>query len=162
MSLSAGLLPHRPPVDEPDHETRVVTLDTEEAAALCRSLGSETATAILDRLFDEPTTASGVAERVDTSLQNAHYHLERLQEAGLVEVVDTWYSSRGVEMSVYAAVYDEFVIVPATDDDERGVDARRNADARRSADGARSENAEGDERDGRDGKATPVATGPPP
>lgn len=123
MSLDDGLFPHRPPVDRPDPETRVVTLDTEEAATLCRSLGSEMATSILARLFEEPMTASDVADHVDTSLQNAHYHLERLEEAGLIDVVDTWYSSRGVEMNVYAAMYEEFVIVPPTVDDARAEES---------------------------------------
>ncbi|WP_380677192.1 ArsR/SmtB family transcription factor [Salinigranum sp. GCM10025319] len=116
MSLNAGMFPYRPPVEEPDRETRVVTLDTDEAASLCGSLASETATDILARLFEEPMTASDLAERVDTSLQNAHYHLERLRESELIRVVDTWYSSRGVEMNVYAPTYDEFVIVPSAVD----------------------------------------------
>ena len=120
MSLNAGMFPHRPPVDEPDRETRVVTLDTDEAASLCGSLASETATDILARLFEEPMTASDLAERVDTSLQNAHYHLERLRDSDLIRVVDTWYSSRGVEMNVYAPTYDEFVIVPSAVDDADG------------------------------------------
>lgn len=145
MSSDASLLPHRPPIDEPDHRTRVVRLGTEESAALCQSLASETATNILARLSEEPTTASTVADRVDTSLQNAHYHIERLEEAGLIDVVDTWYSSRGVEMNVYAAVYDEFVITPAPGDSptECGV----STDA---ADGemtASPDDAGGDERD---------------
>jgi DNA-binding transcriptional ArsR family regulator len=136
MSLNAGMFPHRPTVDEPDRDTRVVALDTEEAATICASLASETANRILSQLFAEPATASDLADRVDTSLQNAHYHLERLQEADIVRVVDTWYSSRGVEMNVYAPTHDEFVITPPAPDDDRAdggseaedaplVDARR-------------------------------------
>ncbi|WP_318569716.1 helix-turn-helix domain-containing protein [Salinigranum marinum] len=113
MSLNAGMFPHRPPVDEPERETRTVTLGTEQAAALCGALASETATSILARLFEEPMTASDLADRVDTSLQNAHYHLERLRESDLIHVVDTWYSSRGVEMNVYAPTCDELVIAPS-------------------------------------------------
>lgn len=112
MSLNAGLFPHRPPVDETERDTRVVTIGTDEAARVCACLASETATRILARLFDEPMTASDVADHVDTSLQNAHYHLGRLSESGLVRVVDTWYSSRGVEMDVYAPTHDGFVLAP--------------------------------------------------
>jgi predicted transcriptional regulator len=118
MSLNAGLFPHRPPVDEPTRDSRVVSLDTDEAAALCGTLASDTATSILSRLFEEPMTASDLADCVDTSLQNAHYHLDRLREVGLIRVVDTWYSSRGVEMDVYAPTHDEFVIAPSSDDAE--------------------------------------------
>jgi DNA-binding transcriptional ArsR family regulator len=160
MSLNAGLLPHRPPVDEPAGETRVVGLDTDAAADLCRSLASETATDILATLSAEPTTASQVADEVDTSLQNAHYHLERLQEAGLVEVVDTWYSTRGAEMDVYAAVYDEFVIVPSA---EAATDREGTAGADRPVPGAPTDatggDADADGADEADGSAHDRATG---
>jgi hypothetical protein len=131
MSLDAGLFPHRPPVDEAERDTMVVTIGTDEAARVCACLASETATRILACLFDEPTTASDVADRVDTSLQNANYHLGRLAESGLVRVVDTWYSSRGVEMDVYAPTHDGFVLAPAPSApgdcalDERTDDERR-------------------------------------
>jgi DNA-binding transcriptional ArsR family regulator len=72
-------------------------------------LSSETATEILAELSDEPTVASEVADRVGTSLQNAHHHLGRLREADLVRVVETWYSSRGSEMKVYAPVNERLV-----------------------------------------------------
>lgn len=118
MSTETGLLPHRPPVDEPDRETRVVELDTAEAAELCGVLASETATEILAELSDEPMVASDVADRVGTSLQNAHHHLGRLRDAELVRVVDTWYSSRGSEMKVYAPVNERLVIAqPGSDAD---------------------------------------------
>ena len=151
MSLNAGLFPHRPPVDEPERERLVVRLGTAEAADLCRSLASETATRILARLYDEPTTASDVADHVDTSLQNAHYHLERLSEAGLVEVVDIWYSSRGVEMNVYAPAYDEFVVAPPAAEDAAVEQVERHEDAERTE--------EADERE--DARVPPVVAGPP-
>ena len=109
MSTETGLLPRRTAVEEPDRETRVVELDTAEAAELCGVLSSETATEILAELSDEPTVASEVADRVGTSLQNAHHHLGRLREADLVRVVETWYSSRGSEMKVYAPVNERLV-----------------------------------------------------
>lgn len=110
MTSETGLLPHRPPVDEPDRGTRVVDLGTAEAAELCGVLSSETATDILAALSDEPMATSGVAERVGTSLQNAHHHLGRLRETDLVRVVDTWYSSRGSEMKVYAPADERLVL----------------------------------------------------
>jgi predicted transcriptional regulator len=125
------MFPHRPPVDEPERDTRVVRLDTEEAATVCGCLASDTATSILSQLFEEPTTASDLADRVGTSLQNAHYHLERLQEIDLVRVVDTWYSSRGVEMNVYAPTHDEFVIAPAALDAAGNESADGTADEER-------------------------------
>ncbi|RLM83656.1 ArsR family transcriptional regulator, partial [Halobellus sp. Atlit-38R] len=59
---------------------------------------------------DNPAPASDIAEAADTSVQNARYHLEHLCEADLVETVDTWYSKKGTEMTVYALSVEELVI----------------------------------------------------
>jgi DNA-binding transcriptional ArsR family regulator len=128
MSTETGLLPHRPPVEEPDRGTRVVELDTREASEVCGVLASETATNILATLNEEPMVASDVADRVGTSLQNAHHHIGRLREVDLVHVVDTWYSSRGSEMKVYAPV-DERLVVAASNDGTDPDPALEEADA---------------------------------
>jgi hypothetical protein len=44
------------------------------------------------------------------SLQNVCYHLDRLQSAGLVEVIGTRYSSKGKEMAIYGLVTNPIVI----------------------------------------------------
>lgn len=119
MSTDATLLPRRPAVDEPDRETLALPIGDPETADLCSALGSDTARTIVGLLTEEPMTASDVAERADTSLQNARYHLERLRDADLVTVVDTWYSVKGNEMDVYAATHDRIVLV-ASAGAERG------------------------------------------
>lgn len=121
-------LPHRPPVESVDGGTRVVELGTDEMSTLCGVLASETARTLLSAIEAEPRTASDVADHVDTSIQNALYHLRRLREAGLVTVVDTWYSSRGTEMKVYDTTHSRLVFaMPASEageeDDPRPVSA---------------------------------------
>jgi len=97
------LLPFQSDADVPeDRSPRVVDLDGEDAERVFGALSSETAREIFQSLHDEPMTASDIAEAVDSSIQNVRYHVEKLEDAGLVEVVDTWYSSRGNEMKVYA------------------------------------------------------------
>jgi DNA-binding transcriptional ArsR family regulator len=105
----SGGLPLRPGVQGEGAE-RTVTF--EDAGAVFEALGSETARAIVGRLGASPATASEVAEAVDTSLQNAIYHLDRLEAAGLVDRVDTWYSAKGREMDVYAAAAVTVVCTP--------------------------------------------------
>mgnify|MGYP002760915380 CR=1 FL=1 len=95
-----SLLPSSPDIS-PDGEPRVVGLDSEEADDLMAALSSGTARRILSALHEDPAPPGELAERVDTSLQNAQYHLERLEGAGAVEVVGTAYSEKGREMSVY-------------------------------------------------------------
>ncbi|ELY45203.1 ArsR/SmtB family transcription factor [Natronorubrum sulfidifaciens] len=99
----ARLFPFRSDPDQSEGHPRVVDLEGEDADAVFSALSSTTARQIYARLEAEPGTPSDVADAVDSSIQNVRYHLENLEEAGLIEVVDTWYSSRGNEMSVYAA-----------------------------------------------------------
>ncbi len=82
--------------------TRVIGVDSDDADDLIGALSSETARNMLSELHDEPATPSEVAERADTTVQNARYHLENLKDAGLIEVDDTRYSPKGREMDVYA------------------------------------------------------------
>jgi DNA-binding transcriptional ArsR family regulator len=110
MATNTSLLGHRQPVDEDRIDERVVSIGTDESATLCGRLSSETATAIVEALSDEPKTAADVAEATDTSVQNARYHLNRLRDVGMIRVVDTWYSSKGREMDVYGIVCERVVI----------------------------------------------------
>jgi len=98
-------------------EPRVLEVGREDTDAVLDALSSGTSRALYGALHDDPATPSEVAERVDTSLQNVHYHLEKLQGAGLVVPVDTVYSDRGNEMTVYGPASDPIVLVGETDDD---------------------------------------------
>jgi DNA-binding transcriptional ArsR family regulator len=97
-------------------EPRLVELNDETADEVFSALSAGTARDILKRLYQEPGTATDVADAADTSLQNARYHLEKLQDAGLVEAVDTWYSSRGTEMTVYAPTNEPLVVAAGPDE----------------------------------------------
>ena len=90
--------------------SEVVNIREDAADEVFEALSSGTAREILAALYEDPDTASSVADRVDTSLQNASYHIEKLVDADLVEVADTWYSEQGREMKVYAPVSDSLVL----------------------------------------------------
>ncbi len=106
-----SLLPMRSPVrrDQPK-EPEVIQIEEEAADDVFSALSSETARRVLASLYDEPKTASEVADDVDTSVQNAKYHLEKLVETNLAEIVDTWYSDHGREMKVYDSTYHSLVV----------------------------------------------------
>lgn len=107
--------------EDPDQgELRTLWLDSDDTGDLISSLSSETARSILVRLHDDPATASEIAESVETSVQNARHHLDSLQEAGLVEVTDMRYSSKGREMDVYAPVDQPLVVLVGSEDDGSG------------------------------------------
>lgn len=94
----------RLPAGTPD----VVPLD--EAGRLLETLSSDKRRAILHVLGEEPTNAADLAECVGTSVQNVAYHIRKLRAAGLVEVVGTHYSSKGLEMDLYAPTSPAIVI----------------------------------------------------
>ncbi|QZY01019.1 winged helix-turn-helix domain-containing protein [Halobaculum rubrum] len=109
--------------DDGDRDPRVIGVDGDDADDVLAALSSDTARAILSALHDSPGPASDVADRVDTSLQNTQYHLKRLREAGVVEVVDTAYSQKGREMDVYAPADGPLVLVAGPESEASGVRA---------------------------------------
>ena len=76
----------------------------------------------LAELADDPKTASGVAERMGTSVQSVTYHLDRLSDAGVIGPVETWYSKKGKEMTVYGVESEKLVIDLGADEGEIGSD----------------------------------------
>jgi DNA-binding transcriptional ArsR family regulator len=105
-----SLLPSEPDTEPPDASPRVIGVDSEDAEDVLAALSSDTARELLSVLHEEPAPPSRLADEVDTSLQNAQYHLEKLEGAGAVEVVDTAYSEKGREMDVYAPADQPLVI----------------------------------------------------
>lgn len=118
----ADLLPSTSDASGPaSDEPRVVGVDSEDADELLAALSSRTARQVLATLHDDPSTPSAVASAVDTSLQNAQYHLEKLEDAGVIEVVDTVYSEKGREMRVYAPSDRALVVVAGRQEETTGL-----------------------------------------
>jgi len=117
-----SLLPSSPDISS-DGEPRVVGLDSEAADDLMAALSSETARRILVALHEEPVPPGELADRVDTSLQNAQYHLGKLEDAGAIEVVGTAYSEKGREMSVYGPADSPLVIFAGEEERASGLRA---------------------------------------
>jgi len=95
----------------PDERARVLEMTDADADVVLDSLATDTRREVVRALFDEPAAASELAERLDMSIQNVHYHLDDLEEAGLVEPIDTVYSAKGNEMTVYGPANDPIVFV---------------------------------------------------
>jgi DNA-binding transcriptional ArsR family regulator len=106
----ASAFPHHPAVEHAPRKQTAVVVDRDEPTDLLQVLSSDTAQEILGVLRDEPGTASDVAGAVGKSLQNVSYHLDRLCDAELVTPVETWYSEKGKEMTVYALATEQLVV----------------------------------------------------
>jgi DNA-binding transcriptional ArsR family regulator len=117
----SALLPRRSSV-EPNTDSQVVSLDDEGSDAVFSVLSSDASRSILEALYRGPATQSELADRVDTSIQNASYHLDNLVDADLVEVVDQWYSEKGREMDVYAPSGSPLVLVVGNGDTDSASD----------------------------------------
>jgi DNA-binding transcriptional ArsR family regulator len=114
-----SLLPSRPDAEPAeDAGPRVVGVDDAAADDVLSALSSGTARRVLAQLHDDPAPPSELADRVDTSLQNVQYHLDKLQSCGAVEVVDTAYSAKGREMDVFAPADQPLVVFAGGSEDE--------------------------------------------
>jgi DNA-binding transcriptional ArsR family regulator len=113
-----SLLPSEPDTAAAeDADPRVVGVESDDADELLSALSSATARSLLCALHEDPAPPAELADRVDTSLQNAQYHLEKLEAAGAVKIVDTAYSEKGREMDVYAPA-DQPLVIFAGDREE--------------------------------------------
>ncbi|OYR57798.1 ArsR/SmtB family transcription factor [Halorubrum halodurans] len=115
------LLPSLPDAEPDDREPRVVGVDDDEADELLAALGSETARNVLSTLHEEPATTSEIADELDTSLQNVQYHLSKLTDAEVVDVIDTTYSEKGREMNVYAPADEPLVLFAGSEEQSSGI-----------------------------------------
>ncbi|MFC6737533.1 ArsR/SmtB family transcription factor, partial [Halolamina salina] len=116
------ILPSTPDAD-PDPEPRVLGVDSDEAGETLAALSSDTAREMLREFHEDPATPSGVADRLDLSLQNAQYHIGNLEDAGLIEPVDTVYSEKGREMTVYGPADAPLIVYAGTEDETTGLKA---------------------------------------
>ena len=95
----------------------VLCLDDDTTRDVIEALSSETAYEIFRLLNATPATPSRIADQLDQSVQNVHYHLENLESAGVIEVTDTCYSEKGREMSVFVVSEDPTLLFLGTEDD---------------------------------------------
>lgn len=98
-----------------EQNAEVVGLDEAVGDALLEALSSKTTRKIVLTLYDEPKPAHEVSEAIGTSLQNATYHLKKLERSGVVRPIETEYSEKGREMTVYAPSSQPLLIALGTD-----------------------------------------------
>ncbi|UWG47566.1 Transcriptional regulator containing HTH domain,ArsR family [Halanaeroarchaeum sp. HSR-CO] len=106
----ASAFPHQPPVTHAPRKQTNIVVDRDEPADVLQVLSSESAQEILATLKSGPRAASEIAKSVNQSVQNVSYHLDRLCEAELITAIDTWYSEKGREMTVYALATEQLVV----------------------------------------------------
>jgi len=103
-----------------DGELQVLGIDDARTSEVLDAISSETARAILSHVYADPSTPSVIAEGINESVQTVSYHLQKLHDAGAIEVADTRYSQKGHEMNVYGPADDPVVVFVGTDERRTG------------------------------------------
>lgn len=120
----SGLLPTRSDATiERSEDPILLCIDDDRAREVLSTLSSDTSQAVFRRLNEEPKPAKDLAIDLDTSVQAVSYHLDNLQEAGLIEVLDTCYSEKGREMDIYGPATEPYLLYLGTADDQPGLTA---------------------------------------
>jgi DNA-binding transcriptional ArsR family regulator len=112
-----SLLPRRVESDRRPEDARVLDIEGEAADRAFEVLSSKTARRILTAIYEQPRTPPEVRDEVGTSLQNVHYHLDRLEDADLIEPAGVGYSEKGSEMTIYAPRSEAVVLFAGRESD---------------------------------------------
>lgn len=105
-----SLLPLRGESQSTPNEPRVLGLDNDAADEAFETLTASTTRTVLSIIYEQPSTPTEIRDEIDTSLQNVHYHLGKLEDAGLIEPSGVGYSEKGTEMTVYAPANEAVVL----------------------------------------------------
>lgn len=112
-----SLLPLRGDSQSSPNDPRVLRLDNEAADEAFDTLKASTTRTVLSIIYDHPSTPTEIRDEIDTSLQNVHYHLGKLEDAELIEPSGVGYSEKGTEMTVYAPANEAVVLFAGRESD---------------------------------------------
>jgi len=106
--LSADELPN----DELTENIKILATDDKKIKSFGEILSNDSSREILQLLFNDELTASQIAQKSDVSLQLVKYHLNKLQDLGVVKVSKIEKNSKSQDMKIYTASKFSIVIVP--------------------------------------------------
>ncbi len=90
----------------------LVDLNEAKTKKLAETITSDTSRKILNYLTEKEGAESVIAKELDLPLPTVHYHLQKLQEAGLVTVEEFHYSTKGREVNHYKLANKYIIIAP--------------------------------------------------
>ena len=100
------------PDDELTENIKILATDDEKIKSFGEILSNDSSREILQLLFNDELTASQIAQKSDVSLQLVKYHLNKLQDLGVVKVSKIEKNSKSQDMKIYTASKFSIVIVP--------------------------------------------------
>ncbi len=90
----------------------LVNLNESKTKKLAETITSDTSRKILNYLVEREDTETKIAENLQIPISTTHYHLQKLQEAGLVKVEEFHYSPKGREVNHYKLANKYIIIAP--------------------------------------------------
>lgn len=96
----------------PKNNLLLVDLNEPKTKKLAETITSDTSRKILNHLTEKEATESVLAKELNLPLPTVHYHLQKLQEAGLVNVEEFHYSEKGREVNHYKLANKYIIIAP--------------------------------------------------
>ncbi|MBI2102658.1 helix-turn-helix transcriptional regulator [Candidatus Woesearchaeota archaeon] len=90
----------------------LVDLNESKTKKLAETITSDTSRMILNYLTEKEGVESIIAKDLNLPLPTVHYHLQKLQEAGLVTVEEFHYSQKGREVNHYKLANKYIIIAP--------------------------------------------------
>jgi len=90
----------------------LVDLNEPKTKKLAETITSDTSRKILNFLAEKEDTEQNIAQKLSLPISTVHYHLQKLQEAGLVKVEEFHYSPKGREVNHYKLANKYIIIAP--------------------------------------------------
>jgi len=100
------------PNDELTENIKILATDDEKIKSFGEILTNDSSREILQLLFNDELTASQIAQKSDVSLQLVKYHLNKLEDLGVVKISRIEKNSKSQDMKIYTASKFSIVIVP--------------------------------------------------
>jgi len=100
--------------DDITEKIKILATDDEKIKSFGELFSNDSSRKILQLLFNEKLTATQIAQKTDISLQLVKYHLNKLQDLGIVKIFKIEKNSKSQDMKIYSATKFSIVIVPPT------------------------------------------------
>ncbi|KYC45006.1 MAG: Helix-turn-helix domain protein [Candidatus Methanofastidiosum methylothiophilum] len=96
-----------------DDVLHVISTDDEKAKMVAMELANDNGRRIIDAFFIEPQSAGDLAKKLDLPMPTVMFHIERLIEIGIIDVVDTKLSRKFKDIKYYGPKKTAILIVPS-------------------------------------------------
>lgn len=96
-----------------DDVLHVISTDDEKAKMVAMELANDNGRRIIDAFFIEPQSASDLAKKLDLPMPTVMFHIERLIEIGIIDIVETKLSRKFKDIKYYGPKKTAILIVPS-------------------------------------------------